>query len=64
MFFTTIENSSLVFFTNFVKMDLDPVLDPHSEKLVDLVPQKLIADPQHWPQESVLFQRFLFKKMV
>ena len=37
-----------LFFTNFVKLDLDPDLDPDpdSEKRLDPDPQKMNADPQ------------------
>ena len=33
-----------------VKLDLDLDPDPHSEKLLDLDPHKMKADPQPWGQ--------------
>ena len=67
MYFTTMENSSLVYFLqnllSLIRMDriqfylLNP--HPHSEKQLDLDPQKIIADPQ--PCSFDLFFRSISK---
>ena len=40
------------FSSNLVKLDLDLDPDPHSEKLLDLDPHKMNADPQPWPEPT------------
>ena len=44
-----------LFFSNFVK--LDP--DPHSEKLLDPVPQKMNADPQPRGEGWNFFSKYI-----